>query len=273
MRIRAWALCLGTMGALVGCSSAPASTPAPSTPPPVVVQGLETSPTQATGKPTHAGTLSGKTVVVDAGHAGLWTKDDSGRLITTYGDKRLPCYTAGATAPDGTAEHTVNFDLAKRVGALLQADGATVVMTRADDATLGPCNNERGHLANTTKADALVALHADFDSDDKRGFHLIYSPDMRGGQRVQTASVTLATHLSDALHASPLPPANYKGTAALPLDPRTNMAVLNELSRTRGVLVEIGNLNNPADWAAIAQPGTRDALAAAIAQGIRASLA
>mgnify|MGYP000902678131 CR=1 FL=1 len=71
MRIRAWALCLGTMGALVGCSSAPASTPAPSTPPPVVVQGLETSPTQATGKPTHAGTLSGKTVVAKTGAEGL----------------------------------------------------------------------------------------------------------------------------------------------------------------------------------------------------------
>lgn len=95
---------------------------------------------------------------------------------------------------------------------------------------------------------------------------------MRGGQRVQTASVTLG-YAPDALHASPLPPANYKGTAAPPLDPRTNMAVLNELephARRPGRDRE----PQPSRRLGGHRPaGDTDALAAAIAQGIRASLA
>ena len=255
---------LGASLALGGCVTLDSSAPADSG----SVVGLDVAPVASRGEPTGDGPLSGRTVVVDAGHAGVWTKEDSGRLVTTYGDKKVPCYTAGAIAPDGTGEHTLNFDLAKRVATRLRASGATVVMTRADDDSLGPCNDARGKLANTTHADALVALHADSDSEDKRGFHLIYSPEMHGGDATQAASVALATSVSDALQRSPLPPANYKGTPELPIDPRTNIAALNELTAAPGILVEVGNLNNPDDWALLARPRTREALAQGIADGL-----
>lgn len=257
--------------ALTSCSAPRFSPPAP--PPPRAVEGLAT--TAATGKrlaPTAKGRLSGKVVVVDAGHAGAQDPAQSGRLIDTFGGKKVPCYTSGATAPDGTPEHTLNFDLALRTAAALRAKGATVVLTRTDDTKKGPCNDARGRAANTAKAHLLLSLHADSDAAHKRGFHLIHSPEMRGGRKVQERSLAAARALGDALKAAPIPPANYKGTPESPTDPRTNMAILNELATTPGVLVEVGNLGNSEDWALLARAATRDAVAAALAEGAQEAL-
>ena len=178
---------------LAGCSAG-----APEQPPPPIV-GLDTAPEAAkTLPPTAKGPLTGAIVLVDAGHAGVYDKERSGKLTSTNG-LQVPCYTAGAQAVDGTGEHTLNFDLAKRTAAALRARGATVMLTRADDASFGPCNDERAAVANTTKADAVVALHADSDGADKRGFHVIYAAKMAGGKQVQTASKTFAERMAAAL--------------------------------------------------------------------------
>lgn len=240
---------------------------------PPKVAGLDVAAVQAaTQPPTASGPLDGLRIVVDPGHAGTWDKETSGKVSETFGGVKVPCYTAGATAPDGTTEHALNFDLAKRTAAALRALGATTVYTRTDDASFGPCNDDRGKLANTAGADALVALHGDSDAASKRGFHVIYATQMRGGARVAAASKAMAQDVADALRGSGLPPANYKGTPDSPIDPRTNIAALNELATAPGVLVEIGNLNSPDDWATIARPETRDALAEAVARGVQASL-
>ncbi len=251
---------------LVGCSAG-----TPDQPPPPLV-GLDTAPEAATTlRPTAKGPLTGTIVLVDPGHAGVYDKERSGKLSSTNG-LQVPCYTAGAQAVDGTGEHTLNFDLAKRTATALRARGATVVLTRADDASFGPCNGERAAVANKAKADAVVALHADSDGEDKRGFHIIYAAKMAGGKQVQAASKTFAERMATALKQAPVPPANYKGTPDLPIDPRENIAALNGLQRAPGVLVEVGNLNNPADWEALRQPATRDAVASAVADGVRAGL-
>lgn len=59
-------------------------------------------------------------IVIDAGHGG----DDF-----------------GSTECEGYPEKDANLDIAERLKALLEADGATVYMTRTDDSTLS--NNDR----------------------------------------------------------------------------------------------------------------------------------
>ena len=223
--------------------------------------------------PTAPGPLTGRTIVVDPGHAGLYDRAVSAHPLDMGPAGTRPCYTDGATAPDGTPEHTLNFDVATRLATHLRDRGATVVLTRGDDASLGPCNDDRARLANAHGADLLVSLHFDGDSADKHGFHLIYAPTMVGGEALTERSRTVALALANALRAgTPLPPANYKGTPDAPLDPRTNLGVLSLLDTTPGALVELANLGSPDDWALVQDPATLDAAASALADGVVTAL-
>lgn len=76
-------------------------------------------------------------VVLDPGHGG----SDTGAVNKTY----------------GLTEKDQNLDVARRLEALLEADGYTVCMTRTGDETLS--NNDRYTYANTTGAKVLVSVH------------------------------------------------------------------------------------------------------------------
>ena len=82
-------------------------------------------------------------VVVDAGHGGT----DSGAVNGKY----------------GLREKDQTLDVARRLEALLEADGYTVCMTRTADETLS--NNDRYSYANTTGAEVLVSVHMNGSSN------------------------------------------------------------------------------------------------------------
>ena len=82
-------------------------------------------------------------VVVDAGHGGT----DSGAVNARYGIK----------------EKDQTLDVARRLEALLEADGHPVCMTRTGDETLS--NNARYTYANTTGAKVLVSVHMNGSSN------------------------------------------------------------------------------------------------------------
>lgn len=80
--------------------------------------------------------LLGKVVVLDPGHGG-----------SDY----------GSTECSGLPEKTATLDIANRLKALLEADGAQVFLTRIDDSTKS--NNDRYTLANSVGGEALVSIH------------------------------------------------------------------------------------------------------------------
>ncbi len=82
-------------------------------------------------------------VVLDAGHGG----SDSGAVNARY----------------GLREKDQTLDVARRLEALLEADGYAVCMTRTGDETLP--NNDRYAYANTTGAEVLVSVHMNGSSD------------------------------------------------------------------------------------------------------------
>jgi N-acetylmuramoyl-L-alanine amidase len=77
--------------------------------------------------------------------------------------------------------------------------------------------------------------------------------------------VQLARIMRDQLQANGIPPANYIGSDGL--NGRADLAGLN-LAQYPAVLVELGNMKNPADVALITTPEGRQKYAAAVVQGI-----
>jgi N-acetylmuramoyl-L-alanine amidase len=94
--------------------------------------------TRQTGTlPGEPSPLNGRVIVLDPGHGGT---------------------NPGAVGVTGLYEKVVVLDVALRVADMLQAAGATVVMTRSGDATLdlGP----RVSIAHSAGADVFVSIHA-----------------------------------------------------------------------------------------------------------------
>jgi N-acetylmuramoyl-L-alanine amidase len=91
-------------------------------------------------------------VVIDAGHGG----EDF-----------------GAISPEGLREKQVVLDIAQRVRRSLEARGLEVVMTRNSDVFIPLA--ERARIANKTKADFFVSIHANASlSRSLRGFEVYY---------------------------------------------------------------------------------------------------
>jgi N-acetylmuramoyl-L-alanine amidase/uncharacterized protein YgiM (DUF1202 family) len=91
------------------------------------------------------GEIEGKKIVLDPGHGCISS--------TGYLD-------VGAVGPSGTKESSVNLSIALKVKALLEADGARVVMTRSDDTSKNnPDLTRRAQIANSSGADLFLAIH------------------------------------------------------------------------------------------------------------------
>lgn len=174
------------------------------------------------------------------------------------------CNTTGTSTGGGYPEHAFTWDVALRVRDALTAHGIRVILTRSDDAGVGPCVNERAALANAAGAAALVSIHADGAAPSGRGFHVAYSaPPLNAAQG--PPSVALARSLAETMRAGGFPPSSYVGSNGL--DPRSDLAGLN-FARIPAALVECANMRNPAEAALVSTPAGRVRYAAAIAAGI-----
>jgi len=127
-------------------------------------------------------------VVLDAGHGG----SDSGAVNARYGLK----------------EKEQTLDVARRLEALLEADGHAVCMTRTGDETLS--NNDRYTYANITGAEVLVSVHMNGSSDPDVDYTTtLFGKWRKDKELAQTMFRSLST-----LPAATLPAAGGTGTIA-----------------------------------------------------------
>jgi N-acetylmuramoyl-L-alanine amidase len=189
------------------------------------------------------------------------------RAVETGHGRRKPCNTVGTATAAGYPEHAFTWDVAVRARSLLAARGIRVLLTRRDDRGVGPCVDVRGRFGNRAGAAAVVSLHADGARPGGSGFHLIEAAGRPGGSAVAAASHRLALSVRSALLArSGLRYASY-AAGGDGLDARDDLAGLN-LSTRPSVVVECGNMRNPADAALQSSPAGRQRIAAALAAGV-----
>ncbi|MET7491073.1 N-acetylmuramoyl-L-alanine amidase [Streptomyces sp900116325] len=223
-----------------------------------------------------SGPLSGKTVVIDPGHNPdnhLHTREISRQV--DIGTTHKECDTTGTSTDSGYPEARFTLDVSHRLRALLQAQGAKVILTYDDDRPYGPCVDERARIGNAAKADAVVSVHADGSAVGNRGFHVILPALVHGGaadtSEIVDPSRDLGTRIAGLfVRATGSAPSNYIG-GNTGLDTRSDLGGLN-LSTVPKVFIECGNMRDPKDAALLTSAGWRQKAAQGIADGITSYL-
>lgn len=116
------------------------------------------APKPTPNQPSQA--LKGKIIVVDAGHGG-----------------------SDAGAVGNITEKEQNLQVALNLGQRLKEEGATVILTRADDRWMSL--QQRVAIANNNRADMLVSIHHNGSNDpSSHGSEIICHPSSSGGYRL-----------------------------------------------------------------------------------------
>jgi N-acetylmuramoyl-L-alanine amidase len=212
--------------------------------------------------------IAGMVVFIDPGHNGSNDASISRQVPTGRGGTK-DCQTTGTSTNSGYMEHTFTWDTALRVRAELNALGVRTAMSRGDDTGLGPCVDARANMANSLRPNAILSIHADGGPPSGRGFHVNYSApplnQVQAGPSVQYARI-----MRDQLQASGIPPSNYIGQDGL--YGRSDLTGLN-LAQYPSILVECGNMKNPADSTLLESPEGRQKYADALVRGVAGFLA
>lgn len=179
-------------------------------------------------KTTNYGTLSGTTIVLDAGHGG-----------------RDP----GAIGLGGVYEKDIVLSTTTTVAEVLRTYGANVVETRTSD--YYQSLDERTDLSNAHGADAFISLHYNsFPVVSVQGINTFYY-DESSSLLASSVHAHLATHV--ALHDRGVRQADFK--------------VLRNTSAP-GILLELGFITNAYDLSVVQTADYQYQAAEAIAQGL-----
>ena len=213
------------------------------------------------------GNVAGMIVFLDPGHNGANDANMTRQVPTGRGGTK-DCQASGTSTDAGYAEHTFTWDTTLRIRAALNALGVRTAMSRGNDDAVGPCVDERAAMANSLQPNATVSIHGDGGPATGRGFHVLYSsPPLNAVQA--GPSVQFARMMRDQLAAAGIPPSTYIGTDGL--NPRSDIAGLN-LAQYPSILVELGNMKNPADSMLMSSEEGRQKYADAVLKGVVAFL-
>jgi len=211
--------------------------------------------------------LAGKTVGIDPGHNGRNYTDPS-FLDRQVWNGRTPedCDTTGTATDGGYTEALFNFRVAGYLRADLVRDGARVVMTRTSNNGIGPCVTQRAAVINASHADVAVDIHADGAPSWGRGFTVLEPVADGPNDGVIASSARLAADVRAAmLTGTAMPVSNYDGQDGTKL--RDDLAGLN-LTTVPKILIEVGNMKNPADAAMLTSAAFQQQVAAVLLRAI-----
>ncbi|WP_431902862.1 N-acetylmuramoyl-L-alanine amidase [Nonomuraea sp. bgisy101] len=213
--------------------------------------------------------LEGKTIVVDPGHNGGNARNPKAinRQVNVLTQWKA-CDTTGTSTNDGYSEAAFTWDVSQRLVKILKSRGATVKLTRKDNAGVGPCITERAAIGNKTRADAAISVHGDGSAPANHGFHVIMPKKINGPvDPVVGDSRELGLKVRDAFKKETgLPYSTYIGAKALSF--RSDLGGLN-LSTVPKIFIECGNMRNAAEAAKFQNPAFRQRIAQGLADGLQ----
>lgn len=139
--------------------------------------------------PTVSLPVSGKTIVIDAGHG----KPDE-----------------GAQSSNGTTEAETNLKIALKLQKLLEQSGSSVVLTRSDENAIYDLDSKtlkqkkisdihnRVKIGNESSADIFVSIHLNkIPQQQYDGWQTFYNAQSEKGQKL---AVSIQNNLNDAIH-------------------------------------------------------------------------
>ena len=162
-------------------------------------------------------------------------------------------------------EHEFTWHVASYLKPLLEAKGITVVMTRSNDTSVGPCTNKRAAIENNADADAVVSIHGDGAPPEVRGFYVLTATRPPAGATIAAESLRLASCIAKAAENEGLPASNTLGSGGL--WKRDDLTGLN-LSMRPKILIECGNMRNATEAALMSSTSGQQRYAQALAQGV-----
>jgi N-acetylmuramoyl-L-alanine amidase len=191
--------------------------------------------------------LSGKTIVLDAGHGGP---------------------DGGAVSKSGIIEKDLNLAIVLQLRDYLQQSGALVYVTREDDTDLASPDTKayrmrksedlvrRAKFVEEHNADLMVSIHMNsIPSPQWSGAQTFFYPNHEG-------NADLAALIQDEIRI------NLQNTSRMAAKTPNNVYLLKAVENVPSALVEVGFLSNPAEAARLGDAGYQKQVAAAIYQGI-----
>lgn len=196
-------------------------------------------------------TIGGATIVLDPGHGGV---------------------EAGAVGENGLAERDLNLAVARVAKELLEAEGATVVLTRTADYRVALAT--RGEIVRRLKPPVFISIHHNGGHDEERAtpgtevFFQVASPESKrlAGilyeelyaffEGIDAVSSWYADRDAGAKHRLNSSGGDYYG-------------ILRRTNGVTGVLSEAAFLSNPQEAAVLADPAVQRGEAAAITRAVR----
>ncbi len=211
--------------------------------------------------------------MLNPGHNGANANNPavSHRVNVGYGHTNF-CDTTGTNTTAGYPEHAFNWDVSVRIRSILTGHGITVVLTRPNDTSAGPCITTRAEIGNRPGVAAVISIHADGTANGAgHGFHICEDSRPPAGPKVAAQSHTLTVALHDSVLASSgFTTSTYLGTNGY--YPREDFGALN-LATVPSTFLELGNMRNAGDAARQSTAGGRQRIAQSVADGILAWLA
>ncbi len=214
--------------------------------------------------PAQSRPLSGVVIGIDPGHNGKnYTAPSFITHLVWNGREMEPCDTTGTATDAGYSEAQFNWNVASDLRSDLTADGAKVVLTRHNNASVGPCVNTRAKIIDRAHANVAIDIHADGGPPSGRGFTILEPVADSVNAKVVSASDRFAKVLRSAfLAGTGMPVSSYDGVDGL--EPRDDLAGLN-LTTVPKVLIECGNMRNATDARLLTSSAFQHRAAAAIA--------
>ncbi|MFF7099590.1 N-acetylmuramoyl-L-alanine amidase [Streptomyces nigra] len=265
-------LVYATVGDGGGGSGNAAVRTTPATTPPTASSTQDDEKPSPAPSPSGAEPLAGKVVVIDPGHnPGNFRHPSEINRQVDIGTNRKECDTTGTSTNAGYAEAEFTLDVARRMRALLEKQGATVKFTQDGDRPWGPCVDERAEIGNKAKADAVVSIHADGAGAGRRGFHVILPGKVAKGAAdtgpIVGPSRALGERVAGAfVRVTGSAPSDYVG-GGTGLVTRQDLGGLN-LSTVPKVFIECGNMRDSKDAALLTSGAWRQKAAQGISEGI-----
>jgi N-acetylmuramoyl-L-alanine amidase len=208
-----------------------------------------------------SGALKGKTICIDSGHQ---QKQNSEQEPVSPGSSTKKAKVASGTkgTSTGIPEYKITLEVGFKLKALLEKEGATVVMTReANDVNVS--NVERAEIGNTANADIAVRLHADGNNNKSvNGISMLIPKDTTEylSKSVVEKSQAAGKIVLDSVIKS-------TGAKNRGLSKRGDMTGFN-WSKVPVILIEMGFMTNPEEDALLCSGAYQDKLAAGLCKGL-----